>query len=764
MTAAVTQDVATSATADPDTPDDTWFTAFRRSFYVIRIPIAMAIIVSLVLILPEQVQEIYRALAQDRSDRQGFQVHWPLALAALAALSLVLWQVARGLSYEYPRHYGTPRHPVARWMLAWVPRMLVAVPLLSAALGLWLSIVTPGKSIGLLEDFVEGVNRLRLDFAIAIGTSIVVALLLLFIATVFERWLARRGQDVARKVALFSNWVVFPLVAAGSVAVISTDQIAMPQLFGALPIFALWMAILALLVGMLARLSLFAIPVLSLIVAYGLGIEFFKLADNHGIRGQPKEIMRPDLETAFTQWLTNRKDFAAYQAAQRPYPVYIVAAEGGGLYAGYMTGRLLARIQDLCPSFAHHVFTISSVSGGSLGAAVFAGLVADDPKLADPAPCKEDTTKRFGGPMERQAHRILSDDFLSPAVWAALFPDFLQRFIPHPFPQLDRAVYLEKAFEQAWPKKAATNPMTQSFFNVCGPDQAKCLKGAIPLLAFNVTNVETGLQVVLSPMDLAATTLSANPSGGTPSKKIFDFFELVGLDTFDLPLSTAVGLSARFPYISPPGWYAWRDEKTGAGAGTDTKESRFNFVDGGYVDNSGVATALAIAQRLDALNPRPNVEFRLLMLSALWAPIERLWIRPPPDPKNGELTPPLEAIWSARQGRGYKTQYDAALEAKPGLSISEIGFFYDYLEPPLGWQLSDVTRRYIRLFRGQPERCPLDSEQKYTAYTTRSVQNNDEAAAAYIRRADCVVARIKNELTPTDPPVPASYPPINTAR
>ena len=91
------------------------------------------------------------------------------------------------------------------------------------------------------------------------------------------------------------------------------------------------------------------------------------------------------------------------------------------------------------------------------------------------------------------------------------------------------------------------------------------------------------------------------------------------------------------------------------------------------------------------------------MLSALWAPIERLWIKPPPDPRNGELTPPWKAAWSARQGRGYKTQYDASLEARPGLSVSEIGFFYDYLEPPLGWQLSDVTRRYIRLFRGDPE-------------------------------------------------------------
>lgn len=347
MTAAASQDVATSATANPDTPDDTWFTALRRSFYVIRIPIAMAIIVAVVLIIPEQVQEIYRALAQDRTDRHGFQLHWLLALVSLVALSLVLWQVARGLSYQYPRHYGAPRHPVARWVLAWVPRMMVAVPLLSAALGLWLSIVVPGGKVELLENFVDGVNRLRLDFAIAIGTSIVVALLLLMIATAFERRMARRGPDVARKVALYSNWVVFPLIAAGSVVFICTDQVAMPQLFGAIPIFALWMTILALLVGMLARLSLFAIPVLSLVVVYGLGIEFLKLADNHEIRGQPKEIQRPDLDTAFKQWLANRKDFAAYRDAGRPYPVYIVAAEGGGLYAGYMTVQLLARIQIL---------------------------------------------------------------------------------------------------------------------------------------------------------------------------------------------------------------------------------------------------------------------------------------------------------------------------------------------------------------------------------------------------------------------------------
>ncbi|MBX9590710.1 MAG: hypothetical protein K2X43_15485 [Hyphomonadaceae bacterium] len=756
-----------------ETVSETWFSALRSSLYVIRVPVIMAVAVVLVLTLPEQVQEIYRALARDRPNTPGFQYHWLLALAALVGLSLVLWQVARGLSYDFPKHFGTP-HPVAGWVLSWVPRLLVMVPLLGAALGLWLCIAEDVRgSDALLHDFVEGVARLRLDFAVAMGTSVVLAIVLFGAATLFEGWLARRGPNHVRRVADYSNWLFFPLIAVASVAIIASDEIRMSQFFGAVPIFALWMAILALIVGLLARLSLFAIPVLGLLVVYGLGIEFFKLADNHEIRSQRRQIDRVALDDAFKQWLANRKDFAAYQAAQRPYPVYIVAAEGGGLYAAYLTARFLARMQDLCPSFAQHVFTISSVSGGSLGAAVFAGLAAGEPTSGPPQPCKAGPA-RFG-PMERQVHRMLSSDFLSPAVWGALYPDFVQRFIPKPFPALDRAVYLERAFERAWPKSAAgANPMAQSFFDLCGSDMSKCLAGSTPLLAFNVTNVETGLQVVLSPVDLQY--VGAYRGGQpVPSRKVYDFFGLAGVEPFDMPLSTAVGLSARFPWISPPGWYAWRDDAPPKEAGQQaprqptakkvTNSPRLTFVDGGFVDNSGVATALNIAQHLDAINPRPNVEFRILMISALWAPIDRLWIEPPRDNKSGEVTPPIEAAINARQGRGFKTQFDAALEAKPGLSVTEIGFYYGYLELPLGWQLSDVSRRYIRLFRGEPERCRLDSEESYIKHTGRSVESHEQAAVAYIKRADCVVARIRNELTPTEPPLPPpSWPPINPTR
>jgi len=221
MTAAVAPEVTASAPRNSEEAnDESWFTALRRSLTVIRIPIAVAVLVALVLIVPEQVQEIYRALAQDRANRPGIQLDWPFALASLVGLSLVLWQITRGLSHEYPKHYGPAKHPVARWVLAWVPRMLVALPLLCAALGLWFAMADLiGKTKNdLLAEFAERVERLRLDFLIAIATSVVVAALLFIMATLFERRLALRGPDSARRVAFYTNWVVFPIIAAASAA------------------------------------------------------------------------------------------------------------------------------------------------------------------------------------------------------------------------------------------------------------------------------------------------------------------------------------------------------------------------------------------------------------------------------------------------------------------------------------------------------------------------------------------------------------------
>ena len=113
-------DQAQSADTAADHSADNWFTALIDSLYVIRVPLVMAIVTLIALTVPEQVQEVYRVLAQGRTQQL---TDWMLALASLLILAVVLWQVAREFSYDYGRRVPT-LHPVAGWILAWLPRII----------------------------------------------------------------------------------------------------------------------------------------------------------------------------------------------------------------------------------------------------------------------------------------------------------------------------------------------------------------------------------------------------------------------------------------------------------------------------------------------------------------------------------------------------------------------------------------------------------------------------------------------------------------
>jgi hypothetical protein len=145
---------------------------------------------------------------------------------------------------------------------------------------------------------------------------------------------------------------------------------------------------------------------------------------------------------------------------------------------------------------------------------VFAAM-ADERADQPSAPCAQDKDKV--GTLEQRSHTVLSKDLLSPILWAALFPDFLQRFIPWPIGALDRGRVLDHVFERAWWRTGAPtrkNPFRGNFFGLCGTSAEKCMTSPIPMLALNMTNVESGMQMVLSPMDLGGT----GPNAG--SRKI----------------------------------------------------------------------------------------------------------------------------------------------------------------------------------------------------------------------------------------------------
>src|SRR5262249_49325579 len=107
-----------------------------------------------------------------------------------------------------------------------------------------------------------------------------------------------------------------------------------------------------------------------------------------------------------------------------------------------------------------------------------------------------------------------------------------------------------------------------------------------PLLLFNGTSVDTGRRIIVS-------SLEPTHDGRRLFTDAYDFYELAcpGKDgappSCDLKLSTAVSMSARFPFVSPAGTIAFE------GTVAD------RIVDGGYFENSGAQTALELAHALD---------------------------------------------------------------------------------------------------------------------------------------------------------------------
>src|SRR5208282_370760 len=143
--------------------------------------------------------------------------------------------------------------------------------------------------------------------------------------------------------------------------------------------------------------------------------------------------------------------------------------------------------------------------------------------------------------LEFKARSILSNDFLTPLVRAFLFVDFFQNFLPYPIGPLDRARALEESFATAWRASGSTDPgaFDRDFREAWDPRE----KSPAPALVLNTTNVSTGERVVIAPFRIDSRAglvhfpIPESPATGAP-----------------ISLSTAVVLSARFPWITPAGW------------------------------------------------------------------------------------------------------------------------------------------------------------------------------------------------------------------
>jgi len=115
------------------------------------------------------------------------------------------------------------------------------------------------------------------------------------------------------------------------------------------------------------------------LVLFVWAVAISSLNDNHRVReAHDASAVHRELgvQEHFDKWIAARE---RGRDPKKRYPVVIVAAEGGGIRAAYWTATLLAAIQEKEPRFARHVYAISGVSGGSVGALVFDALLAQGP-------------------------------------------------------------------------------------------------------------------------------------------------------------------------------------------------------------------------------------------------------------------------------------------------------------------------------------------------------------------------------------------------
>lgn len=356
------------------------------------------------------------------------------------------------------------------------------------------------------------------------------------------------------------------------------------------PLQVLFLAMLALfafltLAGLATRRWALSGLSFLLVLAMVLQARPWKIAGNGTGGSTVAAPSPPALDVAFRQWIEARRaDIERFKAGSgRRYPVFLVAAQGGGIYAASATAAFLSALQDRCPSFARHVFAISAVSGGAVGASAFQTMLQPP---ADDSVCRvHGDTPAGAGPLQTRTAGVMQDDHFSPLLGMMLLD--LAGF------DSDRAVALERSFERSVAARGQPGNLAQAFDSHWTP-QSKS-----PALLLNATWVETGYHVAFAPFAL----------NGMRDKTFYGFSD-AGLAPAYRPgitLAQAAMTSARFPGVLPAR-VAEVQAKTGV--------TRWNFVDGAYSDGSGAASALEVYMAIQKLAEAEGLDLRLILLTS----------------------------------------------------------------------------------------------------------------------------------------------------
>lgn len=733
------------------------------------LPVTLGVVAVVILSWPSQIIEFYRATSENiiwaaSTSSPTFPLEAAKIIAAyfaLLAMGSVLVLTCRMIQLDSGM-------VAKRASALWLPIAIGAAPLFATAAGLYFaSLLNPDL---VAEDVVKKIHDMGDDdFASNVKTAfdysgksfaaLKLASLLMAVtgtAFVFVSWLLRGPGNFRLAVFQRCSTTTAVLFSAGVIglltAIIAYAVIPFSTYFNVASTFAIFVMCASWSSAQLTILSKrHSMPYIPVLLGLAVLWSLLNFNDNHELihlAAANKEAtapvpLLPDVEEQFLAWYEHRKD--AYENGNdaghtntnadatfrnKKYPVYIVSAQGGGIAAAAQVLLFLVTTQGNCERFAEHLFAISGVSGGSVGAAFYAGLAKNFERGVLPCPTVNETPHRPSAKLiaaRSQAFDLLLQDYLTPLTAAMLFPDFIQRFIPWPVPTWSRAHALEKALENAWDVSAETrkiattsNPLKEGIVSAWSPNSA------VPALFFNTTETWSGRRRLIAPFKF--TTAEEGDLRFMPISK-----------DFDLSISTAAVASARFPWITPAAWFK-NPQKDGS-------PGYFRLVDGGYFENSGVATAIDLIDRLEEIAQlrRLPVEFYLLATTSggyLDSSYDGL----------DELISPIMSLLNTRRARQY-TVIELAKRRLGMTTVAELSSaegrektfrriprlqkveITDTLTKlPLGWNLSSSTNFEIFLQSGRFWHCEPDAQYVQTV------------KQPFFETSDCVKSLILHQL------------------
>jgi len=517
------------------------------------------------------------------------------------------------------------------------------------------------------------------------------------------------------------------------------------------------------------RLQLKYVPVMAiLLVLMGNATVNMNL---HAIRIAAPGSMAPEgrasLAVLFKAWADK------CQPGTGPVQPVIVAISGGASRAGMWGARVLDVVDGsvrASGSKSASIFAISSVSGGSYGTAAYEAMRAGQSDQRG-ALATGNCTIPDAHLAERQQAEIeaLRADAIGPALAGAILGDmpralaayvfepvmWLYQKVVKPGPTDDRVYYLrgndraaalEGAFETNWADNGIDtiktfgetplglgDPYLSLFYR-----KDRSARGDVPLWITNGTDVQTGDRLITVPFDLNkerfCTVKKSNDTtlGGlwfadkdkayfgqcNPNNAFFWYamgpflssYDVLGLMKADIPISTALDNTSRFPFLSPSGELTPPQPRL-----HETSKVAAQIIDGGYFENEGIESAMELARWLrtygQALTGRPV--YPIVVEATADADKDKQEIDIPrcgnarpvnPDVANADsrasqFLVPLNGLTAVRGGHSR-----AFLQQAMNDFCDEGGqqaFFHFYLydaekfSVPLNWSLSEKVADYI---------------------------------------------------------------------